>query len=100
MAVSLIANGGGSMRMTPVRSPETARRSENGGKRLECFRRVFVLQTGMHARAVRVHAEPDILGFTFIVDDLVFPDGTTTMGSIGGGGPQTLVSNCLSECSG
>ena len=32
---------------------------------------------------------PDLVVFTVIVDDLVFPDGTTKMGVMGGGGPQT-----------
>jgi len=32
---------------------------------------------------------PDIFSFTIILDDLVFPDGKTCMGLLGGGGPQT-----------
>ena len=34
-------------------------------------------------------AAPDLVVFTVIVDDLVFPDGTTKMAVMGGGGPQT-----------
>jgi sugar/nucleoside kinase (ribokinase family) len=32
----------------------------------------------------------DFVGFTLIVDDIVFPDGHTEMALLGGGGPQTL----------
>lgn len=32
----------------------------------------------------------DLVAFTFIADDLVYPDGTTHMAQVGGGGPQTL----------
>jgi hypothetical protein len=31
----------------------------------------------------------DAVCFTLIVDDIVFPDGATAMGVLGGGGPQT-----------
>jgi hypothetical protein len=31
----------------------------------------------------------DVVCFTLIVDDIVFPDGTTAMACLGGGGPQT-----------
>lgn len=31
----------------------------------------------------------DFVAFNIIIDDLVFPDGTTHMGILGGGGPQT-----------
>uniref|UniRef100_A0A7S0RQS8 Carbohydrate kinase PfkB domain-containing protein n=1 Tax=Chlamydomonas leiostraca TaxID=1034604 RepID=A0A7S0RQS8_9CHLO len=33
---------------------------------------------------------PELVCFTVIVDDLVFPDGGTAMAQLGGGGPQTL----------
>ncbi|PRW20960.1 26S proteasome regulatory subunit [Chlorella sorokiniana] len=32
----------------------------------------------------------DLVGFTLIVDDIVNPDGQSSMGRLGGGGPQTL----------
>lgn len=32
----------------------------------------------------------DCVAFTFIVDDIVFPDGTSSMAQVGGGGPQSL----------
>ena len=31
----------------------------------------------------------DFVAFTIIIDDIVFPDGRTVMGVLGGGGPQT-----------
>eukprot|EP00798_Chlamydomonas_sp_ICE-L_P013212 gene13212-19047_t len=31
-----------------------------------------------------------LVGFTVIVDDIVFPDGSTSMAQLGGGGPQTI----------
>ncbi len=31
----------------------------------------------------------DYLAFNIILDDIVFPDGQTRMGVLGGGGPQT-----------
>jgi sugar/nucleoside kinase (ribokinase family) len=31
----------------------------------------------------------DFITFTLIIDDIVFPDGRTAMGMLGGGGPQT-----------
>jgi sugar/nucleoside kinase (ribokinase family) len=31
----------------------------------------------------------DLVAFGIIIDDLVFPDGRTAMGALGGGGPQT-----------
>jgi cytidine kinase len=30
-----------------------------------------------------------LITFSIILDDIVFPDGTTRMGVLGGGGPQT-----------
>ena len=33
----------------------------------------------------------DFVTFTIIIDDIVFPDGRTAMGVLGGGGPQTAV---------
>ena len=30
----------------------------------------------------------DFFGFNIILDDIVFPDGQTRMGLLGGGGPQ------------
>ena len=32
----------------------------------------------------------DLVGFTLIVDDIVNPDGKSSMGRLGGGGPQTM----------
>jgi sugar/nucleoside kinase (ribokinase family) len=32
----------------------------------------------------------DCVAFTLIIDDIVFPDGTSSMAQLGGGGPQTL----------
>lgn len=32
----------------------------------------------------------DCVAFTVIIDDIVFPDGRSSMGQLGGGGPQTL----------
>lgn len=32
----------------------------------------------------------DFYGFNIIIDDVVMPDGTTRMGELGGGGPQTV----------
>ncbi|GAB4824207.1 hypothetical protein N2152v2_011253 [Parachlorella kessleri] len=40
--------------------------------------------------SLRVSAGLDVVAFTFILDDLVYPDGATLMGQPGGGGPQTL----------
>src|SRR5512136_230160 len=31
----------------------------------------------------------DLVAFGIVIDDLVFPDGRTVMGVLGGGGPQT-----------
>ena len=31
----------------------------------------------------------DFVTFSLIIDDIVFPDGQTAMGVLGGGGPQT-----------
>src|SRR5512145_1811864 len=31
----------------------------------------------------------DLVAFSLIIDDIVFPDGQTAMGVLGGGGPQT-----------
>ena len=31
----------------------------------------------------------DLVAFGVILDDLVFPDGRTSLGVLGGGGPQT-----------
>ena len=31
----------------------------------------------------------DFVTFSLIIDDIVFPDGKTAMGTLGGGGPQT-----------
>lgn len=33
---------------------------------------------------------PSAVCFSLIIDDLVFPDGSTSMGQLGGGGPQSL----------
>jgi sugar/nucleoside kinase (ribokinase family) len=33
----------------------------------------------------------DFFTFGIVIDDIVFPDGTTRMGQLGGGGPQTAV---------
>jgi cytidine kinase len=30
-----------------------------------------------------------LITFSIIIDDIVFPDGSTRMGVLGGGGPQT-----------
>eukprot|EP00976_Prorocentrum_cordatum_P068331 1179093-Prorocentrum_minimum.AAC.3 len=38
----------------------------------------------------------DLVCFTLIVDDIVFPDGRTEMGLLGGGGPQVLFGYQLS----
>jgi sugar/nucleoside kinase (ribokinase family) len=35
------------------------------------------------------HSRVDLVTFGIIVDDIVFPDGQTRMGVLGGGGPQT-----------
>lgn len=40
--------------------------------------------------SLRVPASLDVVAFTFILDDLVYPDGATLMAQPGGGGPQTL----------
>lgn len=46
--------------------------------------------------SVPAHASPEpvqglsAVCFSLIVDDLVFPNGTTSMGQLGGGGPQSL----------
>jgi hypothetical protein len=32
----------------------------------------------------------DLVGFTLIVDDIVYPDGTTRMGVLGGGGTSAM----------
>ena len=34
------------------------------------------------------HPTPSFLAYTFIIDDLVLPDGRTEMGAVGGSGPQ------------
>jgi hypothetical protein len=44
---------------------------------------------GSSAPLVSDEPRLDLVVFTVIVDDLVFPDGTTSMGVLGGGGPQT-----------
>ena len=33
----------------------------------------------------------DFVTFSLIIDDIVFPDGQTAMGVLGGGGPQTAI---------
>jgi len=37
----------------------------------------------------------DFIAFNVIIDDIVFPDGKTSMGVLGGGGPQTAFGMCL-----
>ncbi len=32
----------------------------------------------------------DLVAFTLIVDDMVFPDGSTQMGQLGGGGESSV----------
>jgi hypothetical protein len=39
--------------------------------------------------AIKASGDLDFVTFTLIVDDLVFWDGETKMGQLGGGGPQT-----------
>ena len=41
----------------------------------------------MHACVV----DMELVGFTLIVDDIVYPDGTTRMGVLGGGGTSATL---------
>ena len=44
---------------------------------------------GMEPVTTVAHPPPTLIAFGVILDDLVFPDGHTLMGVLGGGGPQT-----------
>lgn len=45
-------------------------------------------QTNAHVPTVA--EELELVCFTLIIDDVVFPDGSTRMQLLGGGGPQSL----------
>ena len=72
-------------RAAPAPSPRGRR-----VRRPRASRGAFRWEEGARGPSPRAAASsPDACVFTVIVDDLVFPDGATKMGVLGGGGPQT-----------